>query len=404
MAEQEKEENKKPISFLQTFFEDRNTPLVYNKVQETVTGNVLFERADSEVPNELKKVYSITDIPGFLELKVNHNMEVYKSKSCDLFDGFLVNLKKYNGVEDYLKDNFGKNGRSKIRRYIKRLELCIEPTYKMYYGEIEEAEYNKLFDRLRELMMRRFSQKQEENIELPVLEEYRGLMRKMIINKQASLFVIYHGEKPIDICMNIIYDNIVTSYNSSYDIDYEAFSLGTIDVMKHVEWCFDQGFDIFDMGRGDYLYKRRWTNHKYQYRRELVYDTSSVYHSTLSNLKMSYNQYKYDFIQFLKKFGVQHLYGKYYQLHYLIFKKNLHVELHEKYDVTMEFDMPEAQSLLSVDITQEQNTWLIKPINDFIYRAHEKYHQVKVVQDRKNKQLYYLLGEKKNLLVKVKNQ
>lgn len=391
MPDQEKEERKKPISFLQTFFEDRNTPDIYASVTETVTGKTLFKRKSPCGPHDANRLYSFTDIPGYLGFTVCDSVGDYKTRKCDLFDGFLVDLTKYNGVQEYLSDNFGKSGRSKIRRYIKRLDLCIEPTYKMYYGEIDEGEYNMLFDCLRDFMMRRFSQKKEENIELPVLEEYRALIRNLILKKEASMFVIYHGEKPIDICMNIIYDNIVTSYNSSYDIDYEAFSLGTIDVMKHVEWCFENGFDIFDMGRGDYLYKRRWTNHKYSYQRHMVFDPSSLYHKMLSNLKMSFNQFKYDVIQFLKKFGVQHLYGKYYQLHYIFLRKNLQVELHKTYNISNDFSLPD-DGLRPVELTTSDNKWLIKPINDFIYRSHEKFADIRVFSQPSSPKEFYLKG------------
>ena len=264
----------------------------------------------------------------------------------------------------------------------------------MYYGAIEEEEYNRLFDRLKELMMRRFSQKKEENIELPVLEEYRALLRNLILKKEACLFVIYHDSKPIDICMNLVYDNIVTSYNSSYDIDYEAFSLGSIDLMKHIEWCFEQGFDIFDMGRGDYLYKRRWTNYKYSYQRQMIYNPSSFYPMITSNLKMHYNQLKYNLIQFLKKFGVQHLYGKYYQLHYLFLRKSLHVALHKKYNVEELSEAVDPNTLTTIDINAQVHQWLLKPVNDFIYKTHEKFRDVQVTRSSDRSKTYYLKGTK----------
>ena len=124
MPEQEIDKKKKPISFLQAFFEDRNTPALYRQVSENVTGKTIFERKEFKSKESLKNLYSLTDIPGYLDLSLGQQFAHYKTCKCDLFDGFLVDLTPYTGVEAYLKDNFGKTGRSKIRRYIKRLELC----------------------------------------------------------------------------------------------------------------------------------------------------------------------------------------------------------------------------------------------------------------------------------------
>ena len=350
----------------------------------------------SEVPDahDHKDLYVFTEVPDYLKFNLHQNLEALARKSWKVNDGFLANLSQYNDIDDYLKNHFGKTSRSKIRRYLKRLETCLEPTYKIYFGDIDENEYHRLFDYLKTFMMRRFAQKREENIDLPLLEEYRGLLLPMIRKKRAGIFVIYHGNRPIDIATSVINGNVLGTSIGSYDINYEVFSLGTIDLYKHVEWCFDKGFEILDLGRGDYFYKRKWVDEKYIFHKHLIYDPKNLKHRLTVSLKKAYGQFVYNMINFLKKLKVQYLWGKYFRLHYQYFRKDLHVELHKKFFVLNEVEEPDWSSLESIHLEDAENIWLTKPINDFIYKAHEKFENVQVfAKTGTNGIEYYLRGK-----------
>ncbi|UJH67004.1 GNAT family N-acetyltransferase [Allomuricauda sp. SCSIO 65647] len=388
----DKEENNKPISLSQSFFEKGEVPEIFWRVSELVTGKVLFERKKLFNPQDFKGLYSFTEVPDYLKFELHPQFKGFTRKSWKVNDGFLANLAKYDDIDDYLKNHFGKTSRSKIRRYLKRLDTCIEPTFKIYYGDIDEKEFNRLFDYLKAFMMRRFAQKKEENIDLPLLEEYRDLLLPMIKKRQAGIFVIYHGDKPIDISTSVINGNVLGTSIGSYDIDYEVFSLGTIDLYKHVEWCFDRGFEILDLGRGDYFYKRKWVDEKYVFHKHLIYDATILRHHISARIKKAYGQLIYKTIDFLKKLKVQYLWGKYFRLYYIHFRKDLHVELHKEFTTINEFEEPDWRSLVVIDPKEPENSWLVKPINDLIYRAHAKFEDIQVFAKTVNDNEYYLKG------------
>ena len=54
------------------------------------------------------------------------------------------------------------------------------------------------------------------------------------------------------------------------------FNLGHINVVNHLEWCFDNNMKLFDMGRGDFFHKRKWVDTPYLYNEHIVYKTHSI--------------------------------------------------------------------------------------------------------------------------------
>ncbi|AKA36062.1 GNAT family N-acetyltransferase [Flagellimonas lutaonensis] len=399
----DKEQNNKPVSLSQSFFEKDVVPEIFSRVSESVTGKTLFKRNDHLEQESLNKIYLFTEVPDYLTFHLHDELKNFSRKSWKVNDGFLANLAQYQNIDDYLKNHFGKSSRSKIRRYLKRLDTCIEPTYHIYYGEIDEKEYHRLFDFLKKFMMRRFAQKNEENIDLPLLEEYRELLFPMIQKKRAAIFVIYHGKKPIDISTSVINGNVLGTSIGSYDIDYDSFSLGTIDLYKHVEWCFDQGFEILDLGRGDYHYKRKWVDEKYVFYKHLIYDSSRLKYRALAFFKKTYGHGIYNTINFLKKIKVQYLWGIYFRFRYKHFQKNLHVELHKKFVALNDFEQPDWGSLMNIDPWDPKNSWIVKPINDFIYKTHQKFSEIKVLASKKNAREFYLKGKSAAQKILIEN-
>lgn len=80
------------------------------------------------------------------------------------------------------------------------------------------------------------------------------------MEKEASLYVIYNENRPIDICLNYHVAGVYVNKIRSYDIDYSKFRVGYIDIIKQLEWCLENNYAIFDLMRGDLRYKREFCN------------------------------------------------------------------------------------------------------------------------------------------------
>jgi hypothetical protein len=104
-----------------------------------------------------------------------------------------------------------------------------------------------LFRSLKVMLERRFDQKKVVNGNIDKLQEYEAAVYPLLLKKKAFIFVIYDGDKPIDIAFNFLFQNTVYSYTSGFDIDYSKFNLGMIDMIKHLEWCFENGYKQMDL-------------------------------------------------------------------------------------------------------------------------------------------------------------
>ena len=50
-----------------------------------------------------------------------------------------------------------------------------------------------------------------------------------------------------------------------FDIDYSKFHLGSITIMKLIEWCIENEIKILDFSKGYFEYKRRWCTKIYDF-------------------------------------------------------------------------------------------------------------------------------------------
>ena len=208
-------------------------------------------------------VVVINDIPPYLSLINDQPDQSFNKIQLPKYTGFLADLSNFGSVDEYLTSQRSSRSRYQIRRSIKRLEACFDIRYEIYHGSIEKQEYDALFDRLRYMIEKRFSQRGDIHLALADWDSIRKGTYQQILDKRASLFVIFDRNKPIDICVNYHLDGIVNNLIRSYDIDYGKFSLGAIDLYKQIQWCFENDYSIFDLSRGEMLYKKQWCNREY---------------------------------------------------------------------------------------------------------------------------------------------
>ena len=99
----------------------------------------------------------------------------------------------------------------------------------------------------------------------------------MIQSKQASLFVIYDNKKPISITLRFHSNKIIFDTITVFDIDYQKFRLGSLSIIKMLDWAFKNNFKIFDLCKGHLDYKEKWSNIRYSVDNHIIYNKGFIY-------------------------------------------------------------------------------------------------------------------------------
>lgn len=296
-----------------SFFKPTSLPLFINSGKNLTKGvsyNIGITKNDFK-----SKCFLIYDVPEFFKIKTDSDTRGLKLKKVKQYPGFLINLNKYIDFTTYLKSTFSKSSLQKFRRYNRRLETCFSITYKMYYGEIEKKEYDFIFDYFNKLLIKRFDNKQITNNNLKISEWnfYHEVVYPLILEKKASLFVIYNDGTPITIRLNYFSQDIIFDAITVFDIDYSKFHIGKISIMKILEWSFENKFKTFDFTKGYFDYKKSWSNLKYNFEYHIYYDSKSILASLVAvflsgffKLKQflrdkNFNNYLHKTLYFLKK-------------------------------------------------------------------------------------------------------
>lgn len=387
--------------FLDLFLKEKSFPPFYKKITNTFLNTDIYNSNTGENYSLDYLTHIIFDIPNYLKPEF-YNADSLKLLEAPLYSGYIIDLTCFNSLEDYLNNHLGRPRKSQLKRYRKRLDLCIAPNYKIYYGDISKNEYNRLFKRLTEITKRRFDQKEELNFELPFLELYQNMMYPMILNKKASIFVIYHDKKPINITLNFIDEDCIFHWNSCYDIDFQMFNLGHINMANHLEWAFNNGFKLFDMSRGDFMHKRKYVNKSYMYQEHIIYNSKSLRTSIIAHFRQLKLKLRYCLIEYLKKINIHLLYGKYAKYKYRNAKSKL--EKDKPYTIASNYisEIPKSEKLISIDLLNNtEYNFLIKPLNYFIHKSQEYIENVRVFSDLRNTHVFYFEGTKKCLKLTI---
>ena len=399
--------NKKHIEFsffLDLFFNAKTFPPFYKKITNSFLRKVVYERHNDVELKSDTKTYSISDIPSYFLSEFIQAETNFKLLTTPLYSGYLINLTKFNNLEDYLDNKLGKPRKSQLKRYRKRLDICLSPEYKIFYGAISKDEYNTIFNQLLILTERRFAQKEELNFELPYLEFYKDMMYPLILEKKACIFVIYDGIKPINIALNFIDDDTVFHWNSCYDIDYQMFNLGHINMVNHLEWAFKNNFKLFDMGRGDFLHKRKYVNESYMYEEHIIYNPKSLSASFFAHSKLLKLKARYTLIQFLKKTNVHLWYNSYVKYKYRMVNSRNRTPINFKIDIDKTISkIPNIETLTLIDLNKKEYDYLIKPLNYFLYKSQEHIKNINVYGDLNKQQTFYFKGLKNHQKIIITN-
>ena len=342
-----------------------------------------FEFAQTEPP------YQGTSVALYCPDYLEYSYETERGLTCKKIfreKGFAVDLNGFSNGEAYLRGHFKPNFRTALRRRIHGLETCLDITYRMYFGAMEKDDYTFLMNSLKTMLTRRFNQRNDENRALANWAYFESKSLELIRSKDASLFVIYDGDKPIQITLNYHLGPVFFQAIPSYDIDYAKFGLGNIAIYKIMEWCIGQKFTLLDMGFGAFEYKLKWCNLVYDFNHLVFYRRNSL----ISQLFLLKTEYKTRLLNFL-------------------LKKRVNVYYHQLKDRIMggkESDLrePLTSPMVPNDFnpngmrelkpaTDTHHKFLLKPLYDFAYTKNEPVSGIRVFEVTEGSE-YLLLGSK----------
>jgi len=262
-------------NFTFDFFQKKSINPLCEYVHNKANNKGIFNKNFNPNNSIGEAIHEIRFIPPYFDVKFPFLASEYEVMRFCRVDNFQINLEGYSDAEEYLKSRMGPKSRSQLRRRINGLEACFKINYTFYFGELSKEKYDFLFEKLELLIERRFRQRGDIFTLKSKLESIKENSYELILEKKASFFVIYDGEKPIDICLSYHFQNIILHLIRSYDIDYSKFGLGQIDILKQVEWCIEKGIKIFDLMWGELVYKTRWCNVNRLYEHYFIYKNNT---------------------------------------------------------------------------------------------------------------------------------
>ncbi|MFD1613958.1 GNAT family N-acetyltransferase [Gelatiniphilus marinus] len=361
-----------------------------NKLYESV------EYFDLKVTNKTLKsnfninensIYSFKLIPEYFKLQLRDSS--FKTHIVPQYNwGYSILLNPSDSIESFMQRQFNSKKRNIFTRYVKRLETCFDVNYKMYHGEITKPDYNKLMQSLYSMIISRFKERKELHKNLYEWEFLLEHTYEDIINKEASLFVIYNKEQPIEISLNYHFDKVLFSYISSYNIDYSKFGLGHVEIYKQIEWCAKNGYRLFEMGVGGMDYKRRWSNNIYRYQHYIVNKNSTA--------KVKMMLFKIRLKEYLKSKGVNELNAK---LKGIFKTKVTKSPTAYKIEESVTF---KKQQYKEIDCNDKPYLFLNKHIYNFIYNTADHCNKVKVYKN-KTEHAFIIQGEKQGQKITFTN-
>lgn len=241
---------------------------------------LLFKNSNYTIPNGVNgysqpyPVICIAMFPKYFDVQLANPKE-YKIKKV-LHPGYVsasINMTSFT-FKTY-REFLGKSTLSSINRRIKKLESNFNIEYRMYCGEISKPKYDFLMQWLIDMKNKRLKKLDQENRVLSDFKNYKKRAFDLINQKKASLFVVYCNNEPIGISFNFHMDKMFFGTMTAFDMDYSRFGIGNILLFKQLEWCFDNGFSVVDMGVGSIDYKSKWADIIYNFEYHIIYRRKS---------------------------------------------------------------------------------------------------------------------------------
>ena len=293
-------------------------------------------------------------------------------------------------------ENFSKNSRNKNNKFKRRLEDSFNIKYKMFYGEMAKDEYDTVFNSFKQLLEKRFADKKvtNNNLEAKEWSFYYEVAYPLILEKKASLYVIYDNDKPIGVTLSYFSEDILFDAITVFDIDYFKFHLGSVTIMKLIEWCIDNDMEILDFSKGYFEYKTRWCTKTYDFEYHIFYDSTSVKSKLVANTIKRF----YDLKQTLREKNLNE------KLHQLTYKLK-HQEKEEIVITSYDFKEAEASEIENdmskIDFELPENRNIKLMVFEFLYLYLENYNNIQLFKLNNEAHSYLIKGKQKSFVAAI---
>lgn len=251
-------------------------PFYRNSIKNKLSNQEISLSYNPDRSQPWPNLFTVSDIPDYLDVELLKKEAERTLTRVPQYEGYLLNLKKFNNVGELVNKTLSKNPRKNLRAKHRKLELNHEISYKFYHGKIDKKHYDYLFEVCYNLMEARFHQKKIYNRYLLDWKYYYDKFYPKILTKEASICVIYDKTKPITITLNFHKADIVFSFIQIFDTDYFKYSMGDIAMLKNIEWCYHNHFTVWDVSKGATDNKIRWSNHVYLFEYHIFYNNKSL--------------------------------------------------------------------------------------------------------------------------------
>lgn len=259
--------------------------------------------------------YSVSDLPSYQSLVPLGGLSKLKRLGSPLYQGYLIDLSRYETLEEYIKAHFPTTKRM-FRRQADKLRINVGPKQKIFHGApIGEGELDLLFKSFEGFLEKRFEQMEAHNYELPFLPQYKTMFRTLVPKGEAIIFSQYHHDRPIALGIGFLNRRTLYLFNIAFDIDYSPYGMGNQMLLDVLGWCFKNGIYRVDMGRGDFFHKRKWVNASYTYQEISLFKAFS-FSAIQAYGAWAKNGLRYHLIAFLKKMGMQAWARKFFKWKY----------------------------------------------------------------------------------------
>jgi len=267
---------------------------------------------------------------------------------------------------------------------------CFNISYSIYNEPIEKKAYQVIMDGFKGLLTKRFHALEKDNDILGAWDYYYDLIFEMLQEKRALLIVISNDDKPIGVSLSFLSDTTMFYAITSFDTDYYRFNLGHTTIIKLFNWCFDNGYTIYDFSKGEYEYKNRWTNKEYIYENHILYDSKSMIASAVAKFVKS----KYALKQYLRDKNVNE---KYVKLKFLLKGKKTETVARRKYTIANLEAKEDTSAMELIDLKRADFSFLKAIVYDELYKKPEAISGLQIYETKNlDNSSYYVVGEEVN--------
>ena len=298
------------------FIKSKFLPLFINLGRNNT--NAITYRINPSATDYKGRVCLLYDVPNYIVLDNHTDFTSIKINMIKQYKGYILDLEKYADFDAYFNARFNKKSRSKFRGYVNRLEKSYTVRYENYHGSIDKQVYDDLMIQFKEILTKRFNNLGLDNDLLHKWDFYKALVYPMIMEETAMLNVVFLDEKVAAISLCFLSDDSAIGAIKTFDIDFNYFNVGNIEMMKLIEWCKNKDLSVFDFSKGDQPYKLRYINNNYHFDCHIIYDSKSIIATSLAICISRYFSLK----QYLRDINVNLLFIKFKYILKKKFKKD----------------------------------------------------------------------------------